>query len=162
MSFVYNHDVRGLHSRINRFVTELIHSQSGGLSQVNSFDQARLISYLDAIEAYHQWVTNQPQLDLPETSPRQYPLDANPEVPILENESVRDLIELLTLARDELINSQSARLPAGMLGFDSDRMLAVVDKARAFIVDYVNTVTPLDLPESSPMRTVVDAGKTGV
>ncbi len=162
MSFVYNQDVRGLHSRMNRFITEMLHSQSANLSEVNAFDQTRLTTYLDAIETYHDWVTNQPDLDLPETSPRQYTLDTDPSVPVMENESIRDVIELIQLARDELTNSQSARKPAGMVSFDSIRLMAVVNKVRAFLNDYISTTTPLDLPESSPMREVTEPGKVGV
>lgn len=162
MSFVYNHDVRGLHTRINRFIVELLKSGSSSVSQVSSFDQARLQSYLTAVKTYHAWVVGQPQLDLPETNPREYELDENPNIEVVENESVRDVIVLLELARDELVNSQSARNASGVIGFDSTRFLSVVDKAQAFLDTYIADVTPLDLPESSPMREVTGPGDTGV
>ena len=160
--YVYNHDVAGLYRRINRFIEELIFSQSSSGSEMIVFDQVRLSSYLGAIRSYHAWIVNQPLLDLPETSPRQYDLEPCPAVPSLENESIRDLIVLLELGRDELINGQSARLSSNVTRFDSTRLLAIVEKAQAFLDCYISTVTPLDLPESSPMREITGSGKQGV
>ena len=160
--FVYNHDVSGLQRRINRFIEEAIHAASNGTSQVSIADQVRMSSYLTAIRQYVSWVVGQPQLDLPETHPREYPLEPNPVVPDVENESIVDLIHHLELARDETVNGQSGRMPSGLIKFDEVRLLAVVDKAERFLVDYVQQVTPLDLPESSPMRKIADPGKTGV
>ena len=100
----------------------------------------------------------QPQLDLPETAPRSYQLDADPTVPLIENEAIRDTIVMLEVARDELINSQSARMPVGLLSFDSRRVSAVVDKVEAFLNSYIREVQPLDLPESSPSRPMEPRG----
>lgn len=159
---VLNHDVVGLHSRINRFLEELIKSVSSSTSQVNVFDQERLKSYLGAILIYHDWVVGQPALDLPETHPREYALEASPVVPDVENENINDLVRLLVLAREELVNSQSARDPANLNKFDSARLLAVVAKAQAFLTEYIQKATPLDLPESSPQAVVSGSGRTGV
>jgi hypothetical protein len=159
---VYNQDVRGLASRINRFITELMLSSSANLANVSEFDAGRLESYIRAIRTYHDWVVGQPALDLPETAPRLYELDANPAVPVMENEAIRDTIVMLEVARDELINSQSARMPVGLLSFDSDRVSRVVDKVEAFLNSYIREVQPLDLPESSPQRAMTPSGKLGV
>lgn len=159
---VYNHDVAGIHRRINRFILELDHSASAGTSQVSAHDQERLGAYLGAITSYVDWVVAQPQLDLPETHPRQHLLDANPNPSNGENESVRDLITLLEITRDEVVNGQSARHAAGLISFDEQRLRAVVAKAEAFLENYIQTVTPLDLPETSPMRAMVNPGKGGV
>lgn len=161
MATVNNHDIVGLYNRINRFVVELIKSVSSQTSQVNEFDQERLATYLTAIDTYHAWVIGQPHLDLPETAPRDYELEAIPETPETENENVNDLVRLLVLARDELINSQSARDPANLNKFDSARLTAVVSKARAFLENYIIPITPLDLPESSPQEASTGAGLTG-
>ena len=159
---VYNQDVRGLASRINRFITELMLSSSANLANVSEFDAGRLESYIKAIRTYHDWVIGQPALDLPETAPRLYELDANPVVPLVENEAIRDTIVMLEVARDEVINSQSARMPVGLLSFDSDRISRVVDKVEAFLNAYIREVQPLDLPESSPQRAMAPTGKLGV
>lgn len=164
VNFVYNHDVAGVYRRINRFIEEVAHSVSSSGSQMNDYDQTRLATYLDAIDSYLGWVRAQPQLDLPETHPRQYNLAAAPVVndADVENESAIDVIRMLELARDELINGQSARLGSGLIRFDDARVTAVVEKARRFLEGYIATVTPLDLPESSPMRTMTVSGRGGV
>lgn len=159
---VYNHDVAGIQRRINRFIVEMIKSVSNSGSLMNDFDQKRLASYLSAIKSYVSWVTGQPNLDLPETSPRAYPLDANPTYDLVENESVVDVVRMLELVRDEVVNSQSARNAAGLTKFDEARLLAIVTKVENFLATYIAAVTPLDLPESSPMRVAATAGKTGI
>ena len=162
MAKVNNHDIVGLYNRINRFIVELIKSVSSATSQVNEFDQARLASYLTAVDTYHSWVIGQPHLDLPETAPRDYELEVEPETPETENENVNDLVRLLVLARDELTNSQSARDPANLNKFDSGRLTALIAKSRAFLTDYIVPITPLDLPESSPQEASTGPGLTGV
>lgn len=159
---VYNQDIAGLHARLNRFIEELVHSVSGASSEMNPFDQQRLSSYLNAIRAYVGWVNSQPLLDLPETHPREYKLRPNPEVPDFESDSVKDVVRLMEVARDELIYSQSARDAAGMKSFDVQRLLAVVDKVANFLTQYIAVATPLDLPESSPMSQMTTPGRGGV
>jgi len=160
-SVVYNHDVVGLYERMNRFAEELARAASSSVSLTSSFDMARLSSYLDAIDRYHAWVTAQPQLDLPETSPREYALTPLAPLPTIENEDMSDVIRMLLLARDELINSQSARVGSGMIVHDTTRLTAVVAKARAFLKDYIEPTHPLDLPESSPAHPVSGPGRGG-
>jgi len=162
MAMTYNHDVAGLARHINRFVYELVHAVSANSSATNSYDLSRVHSYLDAIDSYHQWVISHPQLDLPETHPRGIEIEDVPAAEKIENESINDLAYLLTLARDELLNSQSSRHGSGLNKFDSARLTATVAKARAFLQNYVETVTPLDLPESSPLRDGVEPGRGGV
>jgi len=159
---VLNHDIAGLHARINRFIEELIKSVSSGTSQMNDFDQARLKTYLDAIDTYHDWVLAQPHLDLPETHPRQIELEENPVIPDTENENVNDCNRMLAIARDELIHGQSARNAAQLNKFDSSRLRALTDKVRKFLNDYIKTTTPLDLPESSPQALHTGEGRKGI
>jgi len=161
-AIVYNHDVQGLHRRINRFIVEAINAASNGVSMVSDADQSRMSTYLVAIKTYVAWVVSQPVLDLPETHPREYVLEENPAVPVIENESLLDLIHLFTLARDEMVNGQSGRMASGLIRFDNDRILAIIAKAESFLSDYVAIVTPLDLPESSPMHVLAGQGKKGV
>lgn len=162
VSKTYNTDIVGLYARINRFIVEAQHQQSSGTSQVNPFDQARLLSYLSAIRTYHDHVQAAPSLDLPETHPREYDLPERPANIILENESLNDIIRLLELGRDELTNSQSARLPAKLISFDSVRFLQIISKCERFMADYVAVATPLDLPESSPKSAMTAQGKVGI
>ena len=159
---VYNHDVAGIHRRINRFISELTLSASSNISMTNDHDQARLQTYLDAIRTYRDWVVDQPLLDLPETNQRTIQLDANPAQQTVENESIVDVIRMLELARDEIVNSQSARHASGLIPFDEARLTALVEKIQAFLDNYIAIATPLDLPESSPMRGISGPGRTGV
>lgn len=161
-TFIFNHDLVGLWRRINRFIEELMGSVSANGSELMTADKGRLHSYIKAIESYHVWVAGQPQLDLPETHPRSHPLPPAPEITEVENESIIDLVNLLVIARDEMASSQSARDAAGIKSFDSVRLTAITSKAKRFLVQYVEEATPLDLPESSPMREAVQEGRTGV
>lgn len=158
----YNTDVFSLVRRINRFIVELVKSQSSGISQTMPFDVARVRSYTNSIRSFVAWVVAQPLLDLPETGPSEVPLPVSPEIPELENESAFDLCTLLEIARDELANSQSARMSTNLLKFDYDRLLAVVTKIENFITQYITVAEPLDLPESSPSVKVTGKGNQGV
>lgn len=160
---VYNSDVVGLVNRMQRFIYEVSHSKSAGVSRFGNFDLARLRKYLAAVKSYQAFVLDEPQLDLPETHPRPYKCDVDPVVPPIESESVRDVVRLLEAARDELKGCQSARLPAGLIKFDSDRLTAITTKAERFLDNYVDdsSASPLDLPESSPNRGMPPLGRQG-
>jgi len=158
----YNHDVAGLYRRINRLIIEMVKAVSNSSSLMNEYDQTRLSSYLSAIRAYVAWVVSQPQLDLPETSPRLIVLDQMPKWDLTENEAIIDVVRMLEIARDEVVNSQSSRNSSGLNKFDEARILALVTKVEAFLTSYIQTITPLDLPESSPMRELSGSGSTGV
>lgn len=159
---VNNHDIAGLHARINRFIEEVKYSESSGGSQVTSFDQTRLATYLNAVDGYREWAIGRPPLDCPETHPRAIELGANPEIVDLENESCNDVIRLLTIGRDELTNSQSARLSSNLTPFDNARLVSIIQKIRLFLSDYIAKVTPLDLPESTPQAEQSGPGRTGI
>ena len=158
----YNTDVFGFVRRMNRFIEEIVKSQSSGVSKTSTFDVGRAQSYISALRGYLAWVTGQPELDLPETGPRSVALPANPTIPTMENESLYDLAILFELARDELSNSQSLRLSSNLIGFDANRLTAILDKADAFISNYVLVIDPLDLPETSPQAAMTGPGRTGV
>lgn len=157
-----NHDVKALNDRMNRFIVELQSSVSAGTSSMSEADKTRALSYLNSIDRLHDWIIGQPLLDLPETAPRVRELMEPPAIVDSENEEINDLVNLLVIARDELVNSQSSRHASGLIGFDSDRLRALTSKARAFIEGYVTSVAPLDLPESSPREAAPPPGRTGI
>lgn len=159
---VYNHDISGIFRRINRFVVEARDCASNAQSRISDADLARLKTYHGSILSYVDWVAKQPQLDMPEGSLRLIALDANPVVPVIENDDLLDLITLYAACRDEAVNSQSARMPSGLLAFDRARLENIVRKADDFLTSYVAKVSPLDLPESSPMREISGPGRIGV
>ena len=159
---VNNQDIVGLYNRINDFIYEMMKSVSSQTSEVNGFDQERLSTYLNAIDTFHDWVVNQPFLDLPETSPRLYPLRTPDEIIVTENESINDIVRMMTITRDELVNSQSARIAAGLNKFVSARLTAIVEKVRRFLVDFIQVATPLDQPESAPNALTSGHGRLGI
>ena len=157
----YNTDVHSVSRRYNRILTEMLKSQSSGVSQTMPFDLTRIRSYLASMRRYIDFIKGEPLLDCPETGPSEIPLPAKPVITPLENDSVWDIINLITIARDELENSQSSRLPTNLVRFDYERQLAYLQKI-INLVDYVTVAEPLDLPESSPSQLVTGPGQLGV
>jgi len=158
----YNHDVAGIVPRMDRFTLELQRCVSSSTSEFNQFDQTRLATYLSAWSGYIDWVQNQPHLDLPESHPREYNLDNEPEMIDSESEMVNDICRIISVARCELINSQSSRMPARLNQFDEMRLRSIISKLEAFLNTYIAAHTPLDFPESSPAAGMTLPGKTGV
>lgn len=160
-SSTYNTDVHSIVRRYNRMIVELVKAQSSGVSFTNPFDVARLTSYVQSMSNYQAFITSQPLLDCPETGPTEMPLPVNPVVPTIENESLADAIALIEIARDEIANSQSGRMPTNLMAFDYERQQAYLAKIMK-LLDYIAASEPLDLPESSPMMEVSGPGLTGV
>lgn len=157
----YNIDVHSVVRRYNRVLVEIVKSQSSGVSQTLPFDITRITSYIAAINNFLDFVVGQPILDCPETGPTEVPLPPSPTIPYIENESAYDLMQLLEIARDEIANSQSSRIPTNLVKFDYERQKAYLQKA-SNLLGYIGTVEPLDLPESSPMTPVSGPGNLGV
>lgn len=162
VSKVFNQDIVFLNDKIDRFIDECNHSQSAGLSGINIHDQTRLISYCVALRFAHDWIQSIPLLDLPETHPKEFPLEAPPSLPDNESEEINQIVRLLWALKTELINSQSARSASRLTVHDSKRFIDIVTKIELFLTNYVAKVEPLDLPESSPREQMVDPGKGGV
>lgn len=162
MATVLNHDINGLCVRVNRFAEELYKSVSSGVGHTNQFDQARWQAYVNAFRTYKAWVMSQPQLDLPETHPREIEVETMIEMQNVENEAINDVLNLFKILKDEMLFSQSARLPAGIIVHDSLRIDALIDKIESLLTAYVAVVHPVDFPESSPQELVSGAGKTGI
>lgn len=157
----YNIDVHSIVRRYNRILEEIARSQSSGVSFTNPFDVNRIASYVIAMRNFQNFVVAQPLLDCPETGPTEIALPENPRMPVLENESMMDVINLVEIARDEVANSQSARMPTNLLKFDKDRQDSYLAKIEQLMM-YIASSEPLDLPESSPMQDVTGSGRQGV
>lgn len=161
---VYNHDIVSMISRIGRFMQELHKSVSANLSELSTADKNRLKSYLASITTFKSWVVAQPELDLPESSPKEYNLEDLPAFAEIENLDVTAVMRLLQSLVEEMANSQSARKPAGLTVHDSYRFDTIVAKINSFLADFIEQdgATGLDLPESSPKSPMSGAGNTGV
>lgn len=157
----YNIDVHSIVRRYNRVLYEVAKAQSSGVSFTNPFDVTRLMSYISSMRNFQAWIVSQPLLDCPETGPTEMDLPENPKMPMLENESMMDVINLIEIARDEVSNSQSARMPTNLIKFDYDRQQSYLAKIEQLLT-YVASSEPLDLPESSPMADVTGPGRIGV
>lgn len=156
-----NIDVHSVVRRYNRMLQEIAKSQSSGISQVMPFDVTRITSYISAMNAQLDFIVAQPLLDCPETGPQEMSLPPMPQVTPIENESAYDLMQLLEIARDEIANSQSARVPSNLVKFDYDRQKAYLQKATN-LLSYISANEPLDLPESSPMVAMTGRGQQGI
>lgn len=159
---VNNHDVAGVIRRVRRFRYETVKAVSSSLASMGDADFKRAKEYLAAITAYLDWVVAQPQMDLPESSPREFDLGDQETLPIPENEALIDLENLYTTLEIEIGNSQSARMAGGLTVHDEGRVRAIVERANQFLDTYVSQIQPLDLPESTPLRPNTGAGNTGV
>ena len=159
---VNNFHVRFLADKVHRFGVELIKSQSANDSQMKPADRARLSSYLDSVDFAVNWIESLPELDLPETSPREYVCEDFPAEVDAENEAINVACDILRACYLETVNGQSARRSAGMNVHDVKRVRDVVSHCRNFLTEYVENALPLDLPESSPMEANTGPGRTGI
>lgn len=159
---VNNMDCAGLIRRLRRFRFETVKAASSALANVSSADFSRAKSYLGAISSYMDWIVTQPQLDLPEWAPKAMELGEAEKVEMPDNESLYDLMTMYDALEVEIANSQSARMPSGMMSHDQNRVRAIIEKMNKFLDDYVATTLPIDLPESTPARAQTGVGKVGV
>lgn len=158
---IFNSDVLLIVQKTNRFIEELVKSQSANVSGLTPADKARLLSYTAALKDLLAWITAQPLLDLPETHPRAYELEPFPPVPEPENDDLGNVTRLFEALRTEMVNSQSARLAGTLNRHDVGRFSAIVDKIEAFVSGYIDKAEPLDFPESSPQEDPVTPGRSG-
>jgi hypothetical protein len=158
---VNNLDIVFLNAKLVRIVKEAQHCQSSNVSIVNEFDLARFNVFLTDLDAVVAWVQGQPHLDLPESAPTVFDLTDLEAVILGENDAINTFVQMIRTARMELVNAQSARMPAQLIDVDAVRFSAVVQKCRAFLADYVSKSPTLDLPESSPSEPVTAPGSLG-
>lgn len=159
---VLNHDIANLVRRMRRFKVELVKSVSSNTSEFSGHDLERFGTYIEAIKAFKSWSVSQPSLDLPETSPMEVELGDMPVSDNMENDDIALVVNLFNIVEQEVVNSQSARRSSGMIIQDSLRFDTYIEKIENFVADYIGPITPLDLPESSPMVAATGAGRTGI
>lgn len=162
MAETLNMDFVDLWNRNQRFKREFQESQSANVSLSLAADVARWKSYLSSQRVLMQEISGLPDVDAPESNPRRIALrDQTPTLDV-ENESVQKLAVMIDIQSDELINSQSSRLAAGILSFDRKRFLDMNTKMENYLDNFVAVAEPLDLPESSPRAAVAPAGSRGI
>ena len=159
-----NQDVAGLVERTDEVIYEIAKSQSANLTDMRPFDRTRINEYNGMLKRYAEWVSDAPDIDLPETHPRNYPIkyisaDVDADV---ENKALRDLIRMYRALITELSNSQSARAANGLTTHDKRRFDLVLEKVEKFLVDYVDNTQPIDMPESAPSSDAIGPGYKGI
>lgn len=159
---LYNHDIISMLARLQRYMKEMNLSVSSNLSELSVADRTRLESYIENIKKFKAWVIEQPELDLPESSPRAFTFEDADAVVDIENLDITQIGRLLNVLMVEMASSQSARKPAGMTVHDSLRFDTIVTKIESFLADFIGEDDGLDLPESSPKSPMSGVGNTGV
>lgn len=146
---VKNLNIAGLHARILVFVNEINKSVSASTGSFRAPDELRLSQYLNALKSYKKWVMDQDPIDAPHWHDRSIETKPFPVLPQSENTAVVDVLLMLELLDVELLNSQSKDLPMGLNVFDSIRFDQQLGQVEAFLADYIQAATPLDLPEAA-------------
>lgn len=157
----HNSDVFGVVHRLVRMVKEMLKSQSSGVNQIITFDVARLRSYVAELKSFQATVRGIPLLDCPESHPGTWTLPVKPEIPVIENVNIMDILNVLDIAYQEMANCQSSRLATNLIPADSDRLTSYLDRVLVLLT-HASQQTPLDLPESSPSEPMTGSGSIGV
>lgn len=164
----YNIHIKGICENISRYYEEVARFASAGVTALSTADKNRLASYLTEARSYIDWVyalqadDDGGFLDLPESHPKLRTVEVTDLTGEVENNQLRDVLEYLLTLQEELMNSQSSRLGAGLIGHDFDRAIAILDVLDSYIVNFVENNSPMDMPESSPRKAMVSPGKKGV
>lgn len=159
---IFNMHIVMVNDMVNRFMRELEKSQSSGVSGMNVHDITRVKSYTAALTGLHDYIVSRGLLDLPETHPKLFAVETLEDPANVESESVNMVIRHLEALRTEMLGSHSARNASSLIVHDSVRYMSIVNDLNAFITEYIEVQTPLDLPESSPMEPMSGAGTGGV
>ena len=145
----HNDDVLTLCRWLDAFLVEAFRSLSSGPPQLTQYDAARFTSYLESTTKFLDWVEAAPLLDMPATHPKPRPIPDMPTIPEVNSPIMSHLLGMFDRFRSEMAgSSQSLRLPSGLHPADMTRARAFVAKVMAYITDYAQQVSPIDLPES--------------
>lgn len=146
----YNLNIASVVNRLNRFMDELLHSQSANTNDYNEHDVARTKEYLSALTTLIDWVVSQPVLDLPKTTPQEIELGPFTEIQQVQNEMVADMVLYMQTFRDEAVSAQSVRQSTGFMTQDENRFRSIILAMNQYIDNYVASHNPMDMPESTP------------
>ena len=146
-----NLDIAGLLRRLDRALVEVTKSQSTSINTTLPFDMTRLISYVDSAKAYRVFMTGQPFMDCPETTPIRVEVLCYGQILPMDNDSIWDIAQIIDSTMLELSKSQSANISNGFpVPQDGIRFDAYMARIEKLISVYMTPSEPLDYPESSP------------
>jgi hypothetical protein len=151
-SSVRNLQIVELCESLDKAVWEMFGSTSSSLNFINPEDMVRVIRDMAAIRTQAETTKNAPRMDLPYTSPTQYPINWTTEgldFNEVTNNGLRSLIRLLVNGWMQWSRSESADNSNGLSDYDYGRFLLIMDNVDAVIDGYLKATGPLDLPASS-------------
>lgn len=154
-----NLDIAGLLRRLDRALVEVTKSQSTSINTTLVFDMTRLTSYVDSAKRYRQFMTGEPYMDCPETTPLLVDVVCYGQILPMDNDSIWDIAQIIDTTMLELSKAQSANVsngfPVPQDGIRFDSYMARIEK---LISVYMAPSEPLDYPESSPRFSTTGSG----
>ena len=146
-----NLDISGLLRRLDRALVEVTKSQSTSINTTLPFDMTRLSSYVDSAKRYRTFMTGEPFMDCPETTPLLVEVQCYGQITPMDNDSIWDIAQIIDTTMVELSRAQSANIsngfPVPQDGIRFDAYMARIEKLMSV---YMAPSEPLDYPESSP------------
>jgi len=152
---IRNNDLVGAVERIDICVAELAKSESADSGGSQIFDRSRIDMYNSQIDEYMDYVVAQTgKVDLPMTYPTYYDIDyiSNGLDVNITNKAMRDLLRLYLQMMEQLSKSGSAGWSNGIQEHDYNRYVMIRDKIQSFLTNYIDQVTPVDMPEYTAYR----------
>lgn len=157
-----NLDIVSIVGQVIKIAIDLHGSQTANVIGLHPADAVRIKSYSVALKDFLKTVQGNPLMDRPETTPNfEVPLQAFPALPQIENQPLMDCIHIMHVTYLETVASQSSRWGNKLLTYDYARTLSYIERLDK-LVEHMERVYPLDMPESSPMHPVSQTGYTGL
>jgi hypothetical protein len=138
-------------------------SQSSTISGTLPFDATRLKTYIASARSYRSWMSAEPFMDCPATTPLFIQVPCFGEVLPMDNDSAADVAQLLDTAILELQSADSGRVSNGFaIKEDGVRFDNTILRVERLLTGFMSTIEPVDYPESSPRATSTGQGNTGL
>lgn len=158
-----NHDIAGLVRRMDRALVEVTKSQSTAISGTLPFDNVRLKAYIASARSYRTWMSGEPFMDAPATTPLYIEVPCYGQVVPMDNDSAWDVAQLLDTAILELQSADSGRISNGFpVKDDGVRFDRTIERIEKLLLNFMEKVEPVDYPESSPRAASTGQGNTGL
>lgn len=149
-----NFNIKAIYSQINIFCVEMQASASAATQTLLSDDKTRVNSWIESLKEYSDKVLKATKmLDLPNVHPRGKTLPDPPAKAEVVNKFITELVDMLSEIRDQLVESSSSNISNGLLIFDQTRYDNGLDKLAGYMAGYVETVEPVDEPETTRRAT---------
>lgn len=156
---VNNLHICSLVERADSIIVNMLKCESANSNQLFDHDRERIVTYINELVDYMEWLDGRPRLDLPKSHPTKYTIDyvAQTVERHIQNRSLRDFARLMEAIIKELTEGESAILASGVQEYDKARFDKIIEQAWE-LLDFIDGTEPLDKPESSPHAPEVEAG----